>query len=33
MSELATAVFAAHTDAHLLDAPRSARFESFRATF
>jgi DNA processing protein len=33
MSELATAVFAAHTDAHLLDAPRSARFASFRATF
>ena len=33
MSELATAVFAAHTDAHVLDAPRSARFASFRATF
>ena len=33
MSELATAVFAAHIDAHLLDAPRSARFASFRATF
>ncbi|MFL5962365.1 MAG: DNA-processing protein DprA [Gaiellaceae bacterium] len=33
MSELATAVFAAHTDAHLLDAPRSAHFASFRATF
>jgi DNA processing protein len=33
MSELATAVFAAHTDVHLLDAPRSARFASFRATF
>jgi DNA processing protein len=33
MSELAIAVFAAHTDAHLLDAPRSARFASFRATF
>jgi DNA processing protein len=33
MSELATAVFAAHTDAHLLDAPRSARFDAFRATF
>jgi DNA processing protein len=33
MSDLATAVFAAHTDAHLLDAPRSARFASFRATF
>jgi DNA processing protein len=33
MSELATAVFAAQTDAHLLDAPRSARFASFQATF
>ena len=33
MSELATAVFAAHTDAHLLDAPRSSRFRSFCATF
>ena len=33
MSELATAAFAAHTDAHLLDAPRSSRFASFRATF
>jgi DNA processing protein len=33
MSELTTAVFAAHTDAHLLDAPRSARFASFRVTF
>jgi DNA processing protein len=33
MSELATAVFAAQTDTHLLDAPRSARFASFRATF
>jgi DNA processing protein len=33
MSELATAVFAARTDAHLVDAPRSARFASFRATF
>jgi len=33
MSELATALFAAHTDAHLLDAPRSARFASFRARF
>ncbi len=33
MSELTTAVFAAHTDAHLLDAPRSARFSSFRAAF
>lgn len=33
MSELATAVFAAHTDAHVPDAPRSARFASFRARF
>jgi DNA processing protein len=33
MSELATAVFAAQTDTHLLDAPRSARFASFCATF
>jgi DNA processing protein len=33
VSELATAVFAAQIDAHLLDAPRSARFASFRATF
>jgi DNA processing protein len=33
MSELTTAVFAAHTDAHVLDAPRSARFASFRARF
>jgi DNA processing protein len=33
MSELATAVFAAHTDAHVLDAPRSARFAAFRARF
>jgi DNA processing protein len=33
MTELATAVFAARNDAHLLDAPRSARFASFRATF
>jgi DNA processing protein len=33
VSELATAVFAAQTDAHLLDAPRSARFASFRAAF
>ncbi|MDX6476147.1 MAG: processing protein [Gaiellaceae bacterium] len=32
-TELATAVFAAQTDAHLLDAPRLARFASFRATF
>jgi DNA processing protein len=33
MSELATAVFAAQTETHLLDAPRSARFASFRARF
>jgi DNA processing protein len=33
MSELATAVFAAQTDTHLLDEPRSARFASFCATF
>jgi DNA processing protein len=33
MSELATAVFAAETEAHLLDAPRSARFASFRSRF
>ena len=33
MSELATAVFAAQTDTHLLDAPRSSRFASFCATF
>lgn len=33
MSELAVAVFAARTDAHLLDEPRSARFERFRAAF
>ena len=33
MSELATAVFAAHADVHVLDAPRSARFASFRAAF
>jgi DNA processing protein len=33
MSALATAVFAAETEAHLLDAPRSARFASFRARF
>jgi DNA processing protein len=33
MSELATAVFAAHTDAHLVDAPRSHRFAAFRAAF
>jgi len=33
MSELATAVFAAHTEAHLVDAPRSTRFATFRKTF
>jgi DNA processing protein len=33
MNELATAVFAAETEAHLLDAPRSARFAAFRARF
>jgi DNA processing protein len=33
MSELATAVFAAETEAHLLDAPRSARFAAFRVRF
>jgi DNA processing protein len=33
MSELAVAVFAASTGAHLLDEPRSARFERFRAGF
>jgi DNA processing protein len=33
MSELAVAVFGASTGAHLLDAPRSSRFERFRATF
>jgi DNA processing protein len=33
MNELATAVFAARTETHLLDAPRSARFASFRARF
>jgi DNA processing protein len=33
MTELATAVFAAQTDAHLLAAPRSARFASFQAAF
>ena len=31
MSELAVALFAASTDAHLLHEPRSARFERFRA--
>jgi DNA processing protein len=33
MSELATAVFAAQTGSHLLDAPRSARFAAFRRGF
>jgi DNA processing protein len=33
MSELATAVFAADTGAHLIDAPRSRRFELFRRGF
>ena len=33
MSELATAAFAAHTDAHVLEAPRSARFAAFQAVF
>jgi len=33
MSELAVAVFAADTDAHLLDAPRTARFASFCRRF
>jgi DNA processing protein len=33
VNELATAVFAAQADAHMLDAPRSARFAAFRATF
>jgi DNA processing protein len=33
MSELAVAAFAAETDAHLLDAPRTARFKSFCARF
>ena len=33
MSELAVAAFAASTDSHLLDAPRSARFDRFRARF
>ena len=31
MNELAVALFAASTDVHLLDEPRSARFERFRA--
>ena len=33
MSELAIAVFAASTGSHLLDEPRSARFDRFRAGF
>ncbi|MGH3003942.1 MAG: DNA-processing protein DprA, partial [Gaiellaceae bacterium] len=33
MNELATAVFAAETGAHLLDAPRSRRFDAFRRGF
>jgi len=33
MSELATAVFAAHTETHLVDAPRSRRFAAFAAAF
>jgi DNA processing protein len=33
VSELATAVFAAHTDAHLVDAPRNRRFAEFEASF
>jgi DNA processing protein len=33
MSELAVALFAASTDSHLLEAPRSLRFERFRSTF
>jgi hypothetical protein len=33
VSELAVAAFAAETDAHLLDAPRTARFKSFCARF
>ena len=33
MSELAIAMFAAATESHLLDEPRSARFERFRADF
>jgi DNA processing protein len=33
VSELAVAVFAASTDSHLVDRPRSARFESFRRAF
>ena len=33
MSELAVAVFAAATSSHLVDVPRSLRFERFRASF
>jgi DNA processing protein len=33
MSELATAVFAAESGTHLLDAPRSTRFAAFRRAF
>jgi DNA processing protein len=33
MSELAVAVFAASTGSHLLDEPRSSRFDRFRAGF
>lgn len=33
MSELATAVFAAQSGAHLLDAPRTARFAAFKRGF
>jgi DNA processing protein len=33
MSELALAAFAAHTDAHLIEAPRSERFARFRREF
>jgi DNA processing protein len=33
VSELATAVFAAQTEVHLVDAPRSRRFETFRRSF
>lgn len=33
MSELAIAAFASETGSHLLEAPRSARFAAFRATF
>ncbi len=33
MSELAVAVFAAQTGSHLVDAPRSRRFDAFRAGF